>query len=87
MARVAGITVEKTDTGKPKKIIFSYPVWGILLQEMFIEKGFEFPIPIPSKQKAVTTTKKTNKEIAGTKPNVAAVKIPRGYLTSQEFRK
>ncbi|MDR0873569.1 MAG: hypothetical protein LBN27_08945 [Prevotellaceae bacterium] len=78
MAQISGITLEKTPTGKPEKIIFSYPIWGILLQEMFIEKGLDFPIPTPNKQKSVTT-KTASKEIAGIK------KTPSGYLTHDEF--
>ena len=44
MARVTGITVEKTYTGKPKNIIFSYPVYGALLRDMFTERGLDFPV-------------------------------------------
>ncbi|GHT33832.1 MAG: hypothetical protein LBN27_11440 [Prevotellaceae bacterium] len=44
MARVAGITVEKTYTGKPKSITFSYPKYGSLLRDMFKERMLEFPV-------------------------------------------
>ncbi|GHT32938.1 MAG: hypothetical protein LBN27_09530 [Prevotellaceae bacterium] len=44
MAQVAGITVEKTYTGKPKKIIFSYNKYGDFLRDVFLEKGMEFPV-------------------------------------------
>jgi len=43
MARVAGITLEKTYAGKPKAIRFDYNMYGGLLQNFFIQEGLEFP--------------------------------------------
>jgi len=43
MARVAGITIERTHTGNPVSITFSFKKWGSALQNFFLEKGIDVP--------------------------------------------
>ena len=43
MTRVAGITLEKTMTGRPKFIRFDYKMYGELLQNFFVKEGLDYP--------------------------------------------
>ena len=43
MTQVAGITLERTMTGKPVSITFNFKKWGSTLQNFFLEKGIDVP--------------------------------------------
>jgi len=43
MARVSGITVERTSRGKPVSITFNYKMYGELLRDFFVKGGIDNP--------------------------------------------
>ena len=57
MAQTAGITVEKSYTGRPTYIKFDYNKYGGLLHSFFIQNEIEIPL-LPNE-----TTKKAVSEI------------------------
>ena len=43
MARMAGITIDCTNNGKPKSITFDYKMYGELLHKFFVKEDLDYP--------------------------------------------
>ena len=50
MARIAGITIERTNNGQPKSITFDYKKYGQSLQRFFEREGLENPASLYNKK-------------------------------------